>query len=279
MKMSVVSIVRTYIILLVLLEIKSFTVKYFVEFPKCSCGNIHISLEDAPHWVKEVIEEKNFHKSKLNCERCGAKVGSFDFVTAKFMCKNKENNFPIYFVESKIDCDETDSKALSLLRYNKDAIRALTQNMSDRLARFHASATTSGAAAACAVDDGSAFANEAFEMGRKKVSEVAASITRRGRECVANICASVDANISAHLPEFAVERRQNEDGRSSPVTSDDETDDSLATDVNTPAQPAALDRTTQPLESDETSLTESIALPAQCLTDLKPANIEVSLNV
>ena len=211
-----------------------------------------MAIESAPDWVKESVEEKQFLKGKLNCVECGAKVGSFDFVSSKSNCEDVDVNSRIHFVESKVDVLTADSKALSLLRYNQDAFRALTQNMSDRLAKFHASATSSTATPSCSVDDGTAFANEAFEMGRKKVSEVAASITRKGRECVANICASVDANISAHLPEFAAERRRQQTGQSSPVTSDDDTDDSVAAEICSHARRLSCQLTTIERQSEET---------------------------
>ncbi|KAL1122780.1 hypothetical protein AAG570_003107 [Ranatra chinensis] len=57
-----------------------------------------------PQWVVQKLDEANWLRGKLNCPKCSARLGAFDFVTGQRCPCSKLVVPPIHIVKSKIDC-------------------------------------------------------------------------------------------------------------------------------------------------------------------------------
>ncbi|CAG0918380.1 unnamed protein product [Notodromas monacha] len=80
----------------------------FEDRLKSSCSddiresNLYFAEEAVPDWVRDEIAKSNWTRGKLNC-KCGARVGSFDYVTLP-RCECQESNTPpAHFILSKVD--------------------------------------------------------------------------------------------------------------------------------------------------------------------------------
>ncbi|XP_026481202.1 E3 ubiquitin-protein ligase RNF180-like [Ctenocephalides felis] len=59
--------------------------------------------ENLPSWMLSAIETSQWTKGKINCPKCGIKIGSFDFVSGN-KCECAEYVIPpIYVIKSKTD--------------------------------------------------------------------------------------------------------------------------------------------------------------------------------
>lgn len=59
--------------------------------------------DNLPSWMLPIIESSKWTKGKINCPKCGNKIGSFDFVSGN-KCECADYIIPpIYFIKSKTD--------------------------------------------------------------------------------------------------------------------------------------------------------------------------------
>jgi DNA-directed RNA polymerase subunit RPC12/RpoP len=70
---------------------------------ECSSEVLYIPEETKPSWLEEILDERGWEKGKINCPKCSARIGSYNFVSGmKCQC----GTFvlpPIHIVKSKID--------------------------------------------------------------------------------------------------------------------------------------------------------------------------------
>ncbi|PSN55505.1 E3 ubiquitin-protein ligase [Blattella germanica] len=56
-----------------------------------------------PEWIKAVVDETGWQKGRLNCPKCGGRVGGFDFISGH-KCGCGEHVVPsVHVVRSKVD--------------------------------------------------------------------------------------------------------------------------------------------------------------------------------
>lgn len=64
---------------------------------------VYLLEDQLPSWIKKKIDEEQWTRGKLLCEKCGSKIGSFDFVSGR-KCSCEKSILPsVYFVTSQID--------------------------------------------------------------------------------------------------------------------------------------------------------------------------------
>lgn len=64
---------------------------------------IYLHEEHLPSWISKIMEEVSWTKGKLHCEKCGSKVGTFDYTYVR-RCECGKSELPcIYFVTSQVD--------------------------------------------------------------------------------------------------------------------------------------------------------------------------------
>lgn len=73
----------------------------------CSSYNIdnfiYLLEERVPEWISKKIADEMWTKGKLHCEKCGNKVGSFDYTSGR-KCECRKSELPcIHFVTSQVD--------------------------------------------------------------------------------------------------------------------------------------------------------------------------------
>lgn len=64
---------------------------------------IYISEEKAPDWIKEKIENEQWTKGKLYCEKCHNRIGSFDYISGRKCECGTSVLPPIHLVTSHVD--------------------------------------------------------------------------------------------------------------------------------------------------------------------------------
>lgn len=78
-----------------------------LEVTEDSCGiekTVWFLDEDkAPQWIKDRVDEKDWMKGRLNCPKCGTRIGSFDF-TSGTKCRCTNSVLPsIQLIKTKVD--------------------------------------------------------------------------------------------------------------------------------------------------------------------------------
>lgn len=64
---------------------------------------IYIKEELAPAWIKEKVEQEQWTKGKLYCEKCKSRIGSFDYISGRKCACRTSVLPPIHLVSSHID--------------------------------------------------------------------------------------------------------------------------------------------------------------------------------
>lgn len=74
---------------------------------KCDSYNIkrfiYISEDKVPDWIKQKIEEEQWTKGKIHCEKCKNRIGSFDYISGRKCECGASVVPPIHLVTSQID--------------------------------------------------------------------------------------------------------------------------------------------------------------------------------
>ncbi|KAJ8734043.1 hypothetical protein PYW07_014594 [Mythimna separata] len=64
---------------------------------------IYVSEDKVPAWIKEKIENEDWTKGKLHCQKCNNRIGSFDYISGRKCNCGSSVIPPIHLVTSQID--------------------------------------------------------------------------------------------------------------------------------------------------------------------------------
>lgn len=68
---------------------------------------VYLNDDVLPEWILEKIREANWSKGKINCNHCGSRIGSFNFISgAQCICFNYVLP-PVHLIKSKLDFVKT----------------------------------------------------------------------------------------------------------------------------------------------------------------------------
>lgn len=69
---------------------------------------IYLNEVRLPNWIKNVVDEHQWSKGKLNCKNCLGRIGSFDYISGKKCDCSIFVLPPVRLIKSKIDLVERD---------------------------------------------------------------------------------------------------------------------------------------------------------------------------
>lgn len=64
---------------------------------------VYLNEEKLPCWIKIRIENEQWTKGRFNCEKCGCRVGAFDYISGRKCDCGKTVLPPVHFIASQID--------------------------------------------------------------------------------------------------------------------------------------------------------------------------------
>ncbi|KAJ0181175.1 hypothetical protein K1T71_003260 [Dendrolimus kikuchii] len=103
-----ISVIKCHKCRSVLLDMSTVTNNYTTcDQQKCNSYNlsnfIFVSEDNLPDWIRRKVETEQWTKGRLNCEKCGCRVGVFDYVSGR-KCDCGETVLPpVRFVASQVD--------------------------------------------------------------------------------------------------------------------------------------------------------------------------------
>lgn len=64
---------------------------------------VFLNEDSVPSWILEKIQEANWSKGRINCNNCGARIGSFNFISGT-QCQCYDYVLPpVHLIKSKLD--------------------------------------------------------------------------------------------------------------------------------------------------------------------------------
>lgn len=81
---------------------------------------IYLMEDKLPEWIKSRIENEQWTKGRLNCEKCSCRIGSFDYISGR-KCECGETVLPpVHFTSSQVDRPILSENALKLNKSNTE---------------------------------------------------------------------------------------------------------------------------------------------------------------
>lgn len=75
--------------------------------PTSTTGNLlFLKEEQLPQWITTKVDESEWTKGRLNCPKCHARLGAFDYVSGSRCECNEKILPPVHIIKSKIDLVE-----------------------------------------------------------------------------------------------------------------------------------------------------------------------------
>lgn len=64
---------------------------------------IYIAEDNLPGWIRKKVETEQWTKGRLHCEKCGCRIGIFDYISGRKCNCGQTVLPPVHFVASQVD--------------------------------------------------------------------------------------------------------------------------------------------------------------------------------